>query len=46
MRQNIFRANYRDKRRLFQAETFQIKAPFYNIIKVNNPYELISGAGI
>ena len=30
---------------LFQAETFQIKAPFYNIIKVNNPYELISGAG-
>lgn len=30
---------------LFRAQTFEIKAPFYNVIEVNNPYELMSGAG-
>lgn len=33
------------KEDLFQAETFEIKDPFYNIVSVNNSYELMSGEG-
>lgn len=33
------------KEDLFQAETFEIKGPFYNIVCVNNSYELMSGEG-
>ena len=33
------------KKELFQGKTFEIENPFYNMISVSNPYELMSGYG-
>lgn len=33
------------KKELFQGKTFEIENPFYNMISVSNPYELMNGYG-
>ena len=33
------------KKGLFQGKTFEIENPFYNMISVSNPYEIMSGYG-
>ena len=33
------------KKELFQGKTFKIENPFYNMISISNPYELMSGYG-